>query len=116
MDDTLIDDSAVESDAPPAAEPAAAAEPSAAVAAAAAARAVTSEELEPDEQETRTHRKRGPARTKQQGGRKRQRDWTEQELEADVAFAVGLNAYGLEEDEQGIVDDVEEEMYFQACP
>lgn len=117
MDDLPVEDGAADSDAPSTLDrPAAEAEQEAAADTAAAAKALTSEDIEPDEQEQRSHRKRGPARTKQQGGKKRQRDWTEQELEADVAFAVGLNAYGLEDAEQGIVDDAEEEMYFQASP
>jgi hypothetical protein len=75
-----------------------------------------------DDDEKRSHRKRGPARTQGEGThgggkQKRRKEVSEVELEGEVAFAVGLNAYGFDEEEEGLLaEDIDEEMYCEVGP
>ena len=70
-----------------------------------------------DDDEKRSHRKRGPARTQGEGRQKRRKEVSEVELEGEVAFAVGLNAYGFDEEEEGLLtEDIDEEMYCEVGP
>eukprot|EP00878_Enallax_costatus_P040532 GHUV01046838.1.p1 GENE.GHUV01046838.1~~GHUV01046838.1.p1 ORF type:complete len:211 (+),score=38.35 GHUV01046838.1:192-824(+) len=67
-----------------------------------------------DDDEQRTHRKRGPKRGRGSNLPKRQRLATDAELEEHVAYSVGLDAYGMNENEGGLLaDDSDEEAYYQ---
>eukprot|EP00775_Hariotina_reticulata_P006150 gene6150-6387_t len=72
-------------------------------------------EFELVDDDERNHRKRGPQRGRGVGQRKRRRnDVSEEELEAEVAYAIGLDAYGFNEEENALLaDDLDEEAYFQ---
>lgn len=67
-----------------------------------------------DDELERTHRKRGPKRGIPRHVPKRQRLATDTELEEHVAYSIGLDAYGMNEGESGLLaDDTEEEAYYQ---
>jgi len=72
-------------------------------------------EFELIDEDERNHRKRGPQRGRGAGQRKRRRnDVSEEELEAEVAYAIGLDAYGFNDEENTLLaNDLDEEAYFQ---
>lgn len=73
-----------------------------------------SHSLAPEEDEERTHRKRGPKRGKVSNLPKRQRLASDRELEEHVAYSVGLDAWGMNEHESGLLaDDTDEEAYYK---
>lgn len=72
------------------------------------------QDVDLDDEAERTHRKRGPKRGTGSNLPKRQRLATDAELEEHVAYSIGLDAYGMNEGESGLLaDDTEEEAYYQ---